>query len=97
MELSPVGCMAGLRIFCFVMLALASRGLVRFVQTLVQSFSITPAHYQSSAITHDDNVLTLRPGLHFFDTIEIDDCRAMYAHEPVGIKFRFHPVHRFAH
>ena len=45
-----------------------------FVQSLVQTFSVTPAHDESSAIAHDDDVLTLRPWLHFFDTVEIDDC-----------------------
>src|ERR1044072_3770232 len=67
------------------------------VQTLVQSFSITPAHYESSAVAHDDNVLAFRPGLHFFDAIEINDGRAMYAHKLVRTKLRFHSVHRFAH
>jgi len=68
----------------------------RFAQQFAQLLAVIAARSQLRAVLQDDDVIAVKPGLQLFDTIEIDDDRAVDAEKFVGIEFGSQSGDRFA-
>src|SRR6478609_3796284 len=64
-----------------------------FSEKKTQLVFLIAAEFKFLSAGHYNAMMPVKPGLHFADTLQVDDRGAMNAHEFVGIKLCFHLIH----